>query len=69
MEIIAALIIACSNLIQPYGAKDGSKADHVYVMDLKKACIVRVSKCAEETLNSNGMTTNVRQLKCSKEVY
>ena len=60
MEIIATLIIACSNL---------REASHIELNQVKKTCIERVSKCAEESFNGNGLSTPRRQLTCSKEVY
>ena len=47
MEIIAALIIACSNLVQP-GYTRMTDDD---VIKLKKECIKRVSDCALKKSN------------------
>jgi len=41
MEIVAALLIACSNLIQPSNSAPSSE-----VIEIKKACIARVKTCA-----------------------
>ena len=60
MEIIAALIIACSNLINMHEDINTQKA-----LEAKKACIARVSECAEKVQ----FQSITMQLKCSKEVY
>jgi len=54
MEILAALIIACSNLV------DTSRIGSVEVLKIKKACINRVIECSKRQVN---------HIHCAKEVY
>lgn len=61
-EIVAALIIACSNLTHGDMNVDASR---------KSECIHRVAKCANENLkwNSDELTKTRIALQCAKEVY
>lgn len=68
-QILAALIIACSNINQPtYGRESTSS-----VIKQKKECIYRVNTCAASySLNlkkNQKIDPLVLSLKCSKEVY
>ena len=63
-EIIAALIIACSNLVQPSYSRMTSDE----VIDLKKACIKRVSDCALNLVYGDQSYKGVLN-NCSSKVY
>lgn len=64
MEIIAALIIACSNLTMDSGFASGVTS----LKDQKTACIHRVAKCGRDSLNKLGQKGYQLET-CSKEVY
>lgn len=66
MEIIAALIIACSNLVQPAQVPFNNITKEKAI-EIKVACIKRVSDCGFKSITSNGQLS--RQFNCSKEVY
>ena len=64
MEIIAALIIACSNLSSNPTSAHGHKSE----VDKKVACIQRVSVCGDKVLGKLAQHSAALN-KCSKEVY
>lgn len=63
-HIVAALIIACSNLTQPAQSRQAT----VDVIEQKRNCIARVTKCAEDTKYQERNFLSFTS-KCSKEVY
>lgn len=66
-QILAALIISCSNLVDPLNSKINSAQE---ILDSKVKCIKRVSECGKGTLLTKDLLEAYKAaLNCSKEVY